>query len=73
MAQLVERVLCMHEVQGSIPCGSSFTFFDRGRVGESCRGLILPIINNLLCELGQLFYFHQILPDFWRQSSNLFW
>ncbi len=26
MAQLVERVICMHEVQGSIPCGSSFTF-----------------------------------------------
>ena len=26
MAQLVERVLCMHEVQGSIPCGSSFVF-----------------------------------------------
>ena len=26
VAQMVERVLCMHEAQGSIPCSSNFYF-----------------------------------------------
>ena len=27
VAQMVERVLCMHEAQGSIPCSSTLLFF----------------------------------------------
>jgi hypothetical protein len=27
VAQMVERVLCMHEAQGSIPCSSNFCFY----------------------------------------------
>ena len=42
VAQMVERMLSMHEAQGSIPCSSTF-FFDRF-VGSFCH------LFKLLCS-----------------------
>ncbi len=52
MAQLVERVLCMHEVQGSIPCGSILNRFNTHHNGpfDSWR-------RHTKCQKSQVFIF----------------
>ncbi len=74
MAQLVERVLCMHEVQGSIPCGSIFEKNFKPREVIACPKVeqyvsfvVAPFIEiRELKRVGHLFFqsFHIITHTF---------
>ena len=52
VAQMVERLLCMQEAQGSIPCSS--TFFAVFPCGAACMAGRSVVVDGLWVVVGAL-------------------